>query len=151
MSDDDFDKKFYNGTILLDEFDVTLSFKDDYQIEKATFDFLDTLGFRITDAGYKYLTYIIKESMKLDKLDISMKFYYECCSQHYGVTPKSVETAIGNAIKTAGKTGKLSKMNEIFGVELVDSDSISNGMFISAVCGRFNMNKRYDREIKFQA
>ena len=150
MLTENFDKEFYNGNLSVREFDVILSFNDDCHTEKAAMDFLDSLGFRVTDNGYKYLVHIIKECVKSDSLSQNLVYWYDVCAVEFDTSRKSVETGIANAIKTAGKSGRLRKMNEIFNCEYVVCDSISNSMFISAITRRFCVSRKYEREIRFK-
>ncbi len=151
MYSDVFDNTFYNGVLSLREFDVVLSFVDDYHIAKSIMDFLDSLGFRITDKGYKFLVHIITESIKSDELSPSLNRWYEICAEKFSVSLKSVESGITNAIKTAGKSGKLEKLNEIFACGHVVFGNISNAMFINIVSKRFGIAHKYKQELCFKA
>ncbi len=150
MDTKDFDKEFYDTTLTVRERDLILCFEDDYHVEKAVTDMLDAFGFRITDKGYKYLVRILNKTIKCGETDLEMTRRYKKCAEDFSVSRKSVENGIVNAIKTAGKTGKLGKMNDLFNGEYVVCDGISNSLFIDTISFRFAIEYKYKRTIYFR-
>ncbi len=151
MYTNDFDREFYSSGLTVREYDIILSFEDEYHIEKAIGELLDNLGFRITDKGYKYLVYIIHEKVRSNSSSTEMTYWYKMCAEEFSVSRKSVENGIVNTIKSAGKSGKLRKMNEFFNGEYVICEGISNSLFINTIAYKFSVEYKYRKTICFKA
>ena len=99
------------------EFDLLLSFADEYSIELSVINFLDTLGFDAKDDGYTYLRHIFSYYLKEKTIPTMLSVVYVCCSDKYKTSVKAVEQAIIAAIKKAVKKGKFKSINYIFNMK----------------------------------
>jgi hypothetical protein len=134
----------------LEEYDYVLTFNNAYDIEKSVSSFLDLLGFRILDKGYRYLTQIFIGSLSSMKIASAVKDMYSDCSKVFDTNHKCVETGIAGAIKNAIQSGRFSKINNIVSTDFVANDHVSNGMFITYVCTKFMMHKRHNQPLCFK-
>lgn len=90
-------------------------------------------------SGYKYVVYaIIVTILNFEKAKYLTKQVYPKVAQKFGVSESIVERTIRHALIVAGKTGKLSKLNDLIEANVFNpTERISNGQFISVVADRF--------------
>jgi hypothetical protein len=123
--------------------------QDGYSIEKTITELLDSLGFRATDSGYKYLISIICKCIETLAVPDKVKPLYEECAAKYGTNRKNVDVSIAKAIRNAGATGRLEAYNDLFLCKSVINGAISNALFITHLSRRFILAGIYGREVTF--
>ncbi|MCL2234409.1 MAG: sporulation initiation factor Spo0A C-terminal domain-containing protein [Firmicutes bacterium] len=129
------------------EFDLLLSFSDEYNIEMSVINFLDTLGFDANNDGYSYLRFILSTHLKEKEIPMMLKVIYERCAMNYSTTVKAVEQAIITSMKKAVKKGSFSRINTVFNMKFFFEERPTNAKFLFFVLERFIIARKHNRSV----
>ena len=107
-------------------------------LEQALSDIITIVGVPANIKGYKYLREAIFHVVKDLNLASSItKKLYPLVAKDNNTTSSKVERAIRHAIDIGYNAGKMTKLNDIFGIKIYDTyDNPTNGQFIALVADR---------------
>jgi len=119
---------------VLSEFPATMAKKIDMRLSNI----LSIIGIAANIKGFGY----IKESVKICIADQQIvgaitKSLYPAVAAKFNTSASKVERAIRHAIQVCWDRGRLEKLNEIFGIPVIEkNDKPTNGEFISYLAER---------------
>ena len=111
-------------------------------LEKVLSDIISTVGIPANIRGYKFLREAIKSVVKNQLLATAItKKLYPQVAEEFQTTSSKVERAIRHAIDVGYNAGKMTNINNIFGINILEKyERPSNGQFIAIVAERLVLN-----------
>lgn len=114
--------------------------EEENKINKRIVDLLLSIGISANLQGY----YFIKESVKMairnpESLYKVTKQMYPIIAMQYNTTASRVERAIRHALSVSFNKGKITQLNEIFGIKIFgDDDKPTNSEFVALIADRIS-------------
>lgn len=118
--------------------------KRSYELDRRIMDIFLSVGISANLQGYQYL----RESIKMVMHNPSYiggitKTMYPKIAEKYNTTPCRVERAIRHALEVAYNKGKMIRLNDVLGVNVIgDNERPTNSEFVAIVADKLTIEGR---------